>query len=756
MTIRRRTGYGSVHPVFMETMDTTLLSRLQRLGGSLPMWVVVWTALPLSVSAQEATDSLSFRDSPFLRIDPEKVVLDERDSRVPCGECHVQEYEVWLGTTHAEGFNTLHRTDLAQDILRSMDLRTAKRQESLCMRCHYTVKAPDLTAIAGVSCESCHGAARDWVDVHNQWGPGVEHPDNEDPAHREERIQESETGGMLRPSGDLYAVVANCFECHTVPREELINVGGHPSGSSDFELNERIDEIRHNFVAAQWGGSDENRERSVERERMTYVIGNVLDYEYSIRGMAAATEEGRFAKSMERRVTRAARDVEAIGRVADIPQVKEILATGRDAELVPNNREPLLEVAERIRTLAQGFTSEYDGTELASLDPLVAGMGVVAPATDPPPQQSVPAPATEGPDETPTTATSGGAGTSDAPSGAAGEGAAEEAAGAAEEPAGPSVVGAVHNRPTWFPDPDPAYQTTQEAEECVSCHLPAEEWWYADPHESSALKLANRDPTAVRIASLYGLSADEMTLGSRICMNCHGTIESAAPNVPVFMGVSCESCHGPSSEYLDPHQDGGNPQLGMVGLKDASARAANCSRCHRITDDRLISSGHPTGSDYDIASANESIRHWPDERRVGREREDRGEGPYPEVPGPELQAAFDAVAAQRPIPDVAVATLPEPAPPDPAPAPEARTTDAPPAPTVRERAPVRTTGGQPVSAPPPPPTPRPVPRTPSPTAPPSLELGPRPEVDEAATTEDILLLVKQRLDALYRALGRGN
>jgi hypothetical protein len=296
----------------------------------------------------------------------------------------------------------------------------------------------------------------------------------------------------------------------------------------------------------------------------------------------------------------------------------------------------------------------------------------------------------------------------------------------------------------------------------VSCHIPAEDWWYEDPHESSALKLLNREPKAVQIASVYGLSADEMTLGTRICMNCHGTIETAAPNVHVTTGVSCESCHGPSSAYLEPHAEGGNPRLGMVALRESTERAATCGRCHRITDERLLSAGHPSGAAYDVAAANEQIRHWPDERRVGRVKEERGEPAYVELDAAQLVAAFRAVVSSRPIPDVQV-VAPAPTPlPTAAPAPRQGATAAATAPrpeTVRSSPALSTTGGEPVRPPPPPPTPRPIPRSApqSAAAQPSVDvsLPPLPEVDQETTTEDILLIVKRRLDELYRALGRG-
>lgn len=704
------------------------------------------------------------QDSPFLRLDPAKIMMDDRDSRVPCGECHKSEYEKWLGTKHADGFNTMHRSDMAQDILRDMGLQTTKRQESLCLRCHYTVKAPDLTAFAGVSCESCHGAARDWVKVHNDLGPDVKRPEQESAAHRQTRIRQSEAGGMLRPSGNLYAVAANCFECHTVPIEDLVNVGGHPAGSSGFELTERIGDIRHNFLAQQWGGSADNRAPTKERTRVTFVAGSILDYEYSIRGMARATKTDRFSKTMERRIAKAKAALEDVGRTADIPEIRDILAAGNKARFTVGNATALNALADRIRTLGQRFTTSNDGTKLAAIDGLIAGSVAAAPSV-----AATGAAATAAPQGA--AAATGGAATASPPTG---QTAAPAAAVAPPDPSAPpqqaagesSVSGAVRTRPEWFPKADSRYQTTQEAEECSSCHAVAEDWWLNDKHQKSAFPLLNRDPKALDIARLYGLSANEITLGNKICMNCHGTIQSAAPNVPVRMGVSCESCHGPSSAYLKPHQDGGNPQLGMVGLKNATARAANCARCHRISDERLLASGHPSGSDYNFANANTKIKHWPDDRRVGRARTRRGEPAYVEVGAAALTSAFQSAVAGRPIPNVTVASSARPS----SPSSSSASAPAPRAARPAVRSENSTTGGEPVAPPPRPPTPRPASRsTSTAVALPPVTLEPDtvdgdsavtrevvPEVNAETRTEDILLIVKRRLEQLYKALGRGN
>ena len=186
--------------------------------ASLLLILIAYPVAHAFILPQESDD---IPDSPYLRIDPEKIVMSDRDDRVPCGECHALEYDTWKETPHSTGFDSMHRSKSAQGILERMDFRLAKR-ESLCLRCHYTATQPgeQAKAIAGVSCESCHGAARDWENVHNDYG-SADYA-TESPEHKAQRIQASTDGGMLRPSDNIYGVAANCFECHTVPSEELL------------------------------------------------------------------------------------------------------------------------------------------------------------------------------------------------------------------------------------------------------------------------------------------------------------------------------------------------------------------------------------------------------------------------------------------------------------------------------------------------------------------------------------------------------
>ncbi len=575
--------------------------------------------LPITAFFQDDPD---LSDSPYLRIDPEKIVIDDKDPRIPCGECHNLEFETWRETKHATGFDNLHRSDRAQGILTRMDLTQSKR-ESLCLKCHYTanIKRDKVQAVAGVSCESCHGAARDWVNIHQDYGGATHQTEPEE--HKAMRVNQATTNGMLRPSSNLYAVTANCFECHTVPEEKLVNTGGHLVGRADFDLLARVNAIRHNFVAAQWGGSEENREDSPERKRLMYVVGKALSYEYSLRGAARATTEGNYAKGMESLVKNARRDLDQILRLVPIPEVAAIVNIGKDAALVPNNEAALLAVAGRIREQGQAFVREHDGTDLAALDPLVRG------------ERKAPAEAES-------------------------EAVVAEVEGNAYER---------RTRPAWFPTLNqatvaPGGCTCHGAGDTVS-KIDKLAWHQNDKHSKTAEPLLSESARAVQIARGYGLTPTQMKQGNQLCMNCHGTIVTGGEGLEVEAGVDCQSCHGPAGEYQFQHQSGGYEQgvdHGMVRLEEASVRAANCARCHHITDERLLAAGHSTGASFQLGQRNGRIQHWVE----------------PSISADDLNAAYTAALSSRPIPVVEVIdTPPPPATPSSAPEPDEPEADEP-------------------------------------------------------------------------------
>jgi hypothetical protein len=285
-----------------------------------------------------------------------------------CGECHKQEVEAWKLTHHFATFNDMHRTDDAKAIAEKMGIRRIK-SESLCLNCHYTQKQlPDgPQVIAGVACESCHGAAKEWINVHNDYGKGFK-KETEPAEHAAMRRSAALKAGMLRPD-DIYSVAENCFQCHIVTDEKLVNVGGHAAGSADFELVAYSQgEVRHNFFDS---AGKVNADDSPARTRLLFAVGTLLDLEYSLRAVGRATEKATYAVTYAHRVKAVKVKLAQINQLSPTPEVTEALAATEKVGLKLNNADELNAAADKVRAAAQAFSKGHDGSDLASLDPLL-------------------------------------------------------------------------------------------------------------------------------------------------------------------------------------------------------------------------------------------------------------------------------------------------------------------------------------------------------------------------------------------------
>ncbi len=110
---------------------------------------------------------------------------------------------------------------------------------------------------------------------------------------------------------------------------------------------------------------------------------------------------------------------------------------------------------------------------------------------------------------------------------------------------------------------------------------------------------------------------------SQRCLVCHAISEPAAHKAREFdmsEGVSCESCHGPASEWLGPHiqptaKHADMVRLGLVDSKNLTIRSEKCLTCHLgapglKVDHELIAAGHPDlGFELDSFTAIEPP-HW--------------------------------------------------------------------------------------------------------------------------------------------------
>lgn len=152
--------------------------------------------------------------------------------------------------------------------------------------------------------------------------------------------------------------------------------------------------------------------------------------------------------------------------------------------------------------------------------------------------------------------------------------------------------------------------------ECLNCHDHDEERaWYEKkeipevqrlfPDKSANAGHINslkqlETPKSKEFAAAIGL-ADKYDVNGA-CVQCHATVFAGDANA----GVSCESCHGPASGYLKPHQAKGAyeesvAQHGMTRLVgNVQGWTQQCTNCHVMNDDRLIKAGHPSGDDFDL------------------------------------------------------------------------------------------------------------------------------------------------------------
>lgn len=126
-------------------------------------------------------------------------------------------------------------------------------------------------------------------------------------------------------------------------------------------------------------------------------------------------------------------------------------------------------------------------------------------------------------------------------------------------------------------------------------------WIVQDKHAKAYQALLT--PVSQRMARLLGIGKPEQ---AQKCLTCHALAVPAAQKGREFEiaeGVSCESCHGPSSGWLGNHTMKGwthqqSVAQGMHDTKDLVKRSEKCLSCHLGTaekwvDHEMIAAGHP-------------------------------------------------------------------------------------------------------------------------------------------------------------------
>lgn len=291
-------------------------------------------------------------------LDPAKVAGPEA-----CAECHEKTTEIWKKTHHAKTFKALPRREKSSEIAKKLGVKRIKTAAE-CSGCHFTaeLRGQKPKAIAGISCESCHSAGSDWIDVHSDFGGQDIDAEDETPEHREQRYRQSEAAGMIRPA-NIEGLIRNCYSCHMISEERLVNVGGHSSSSSFEIVRWSQGEIRHNV----WY-SDSNDESSIERRRLMFMLGQVLNYEYALRALATASENGEFAKAVAKQARLSHRRLNRLQQMQAIEEIESVLAIADSTKLGLNKASELNEAAERVAKLVAQMASKYDGKRWSGID----------------------------------------------------------------------------------------------------------------------------------------------------------------------------------------------------------------------------------------------------------------------------------------------------------------------------------------------------------------------------------------------------
>ena len=246
-----------------------------------------------------------------------------------CQKCHKAEMAVWEGTHHASVFAEFHKSDKARDITKAVGDRSPKKSET-CILCHYTAVLdskgePD--PIAGPSCESCHGAASNWIEIHNDYGGQGVTAEQETPEHKAQRIADAVAAGMIRPEM-TFDVARNCFTCHGLNNPALdgdtltlMLDAGHPA-NPDFEfIAYSQGEVRHRFYPSD---PTVNQEMTQAQKAEWYLVGQAASLVAATEGLERISHP-KYVESMNARIARA---TEALSRV---PEGASVLSAPTEA-----------------------------------------------------------------------------------------------------------------------------------------------------------------------------------------------------------------------------------------------------------------------------------------------------------------------------------------------------------------------------------------------------------------------------------------
>lgn len=251
-----------------------------------------------------------------------------------CQECHKAEYDIWEKTKHSASFKDLHKNAKVADILAATGGEKNIRKNTLCTQCHYTLEQADesspATAKNGVSCESCHGTASNWVKIHNDYGGPDVKRETEPAAHKTDRIAKSIAAGMKRPD-TLYDLAVSCLQCHSLARATVdgetvgkMVAAGHPI-NGDYELVKYSQgTVRHRFYPPDVTVNAEMKPAELAR---MFVVGRAAMLVTATDALKKS-DNATFQEALKKQVKNA---TDALAAVKSAPEAAALVAAPTEA-----------------------------------------------------------------------------------------------------------------------------------------------------------------------------------------------------------------------------------------------------------------------------------------------------------------------------------------------------------------------------------------------------------------------------------------
>lgn len=171
---------------------------------------------------------------------------------------------------------------------------------------------------------------------------------------------------------------------------------------------------------------------------------------------------------------------------------------------------------------------------------------------------------------------------------------------------------------------------------CADCHTPEHSVWEQTPHALS-FKTVHKAQKAKDILAAAGGEANIRK--NALCAQCHFTLVPGEDGTPAAKaGPSCESCHGPASEWLKIHDAFAGPggkkegetaaqrekriaeaeKAGMIRPERLYDLSAQCLACHGLSKPsadpavlgKMLEAGHPFDPGFEMVRFSQgTLRH---------------------------------------------------------------------------------------------------------------------------------------------------